>query len=140
VQEAFGIVLYVVVGVGLIVAVFAASGVGKLYDQIGHGEFSINDGSDRPAFERSGAAEPAGIRDEEIRQMLEARNAVRAERGKPAIDVEAEMAALARPAVDQELLDEVRALVEIRNLRRIKKGEPPLDVEAEIARQLRELT
>jgi hypothetical protein len=88
-----------------------------------------------------GGAASAAERDDEIRQMLEARNARRAAQGRPTVDVEAELAELTRPApiTDPEILEEVRTLVEARNARRIARGKEPLDVEAEIARQLRDL-
>jgi hypothetical protein len=76
-------------------------------------------------------------RDEEVRQMLEARNARRRRRGEPEVDVEAELARLTTLAdADGELRDEIRQLVIARNHRRARKGLAPLDVEAEIAREL----
>lgn len=137
-QHAFGTVIVVVVIIGVIVAVVTAIGMGGLYDQIGRGMFSLDKGEGR---EPASDAEAAAVRDDEIRQLLEARNAVRASRGKEPLDVQAEMAALARPKpdVDPELYEEVRVLVEMRNRRRMRKGEPPLDVEAEIERQLRDV-
>ena len=82
----------------------------------------------------------AGERDEEIRQMLEARNARRIRQGKEPLDVETELAALSRPAVDPGLAGEVRDLVVARNARRVRQGKEPLDVEAEVERRLRDLT
>jgi hypothetical protein len=79
------------------------------------------------------------VRDDEIRQMLEARNERRARRGQPPLDIEAELAALVRPSADPGLEGEVRELVIARNERRVRMGRPPLDVDAEVARQLREL-
>jgi hypothetical protein len=81
----------------------------------------------------------AGERDEEIRQMLEARNARRVRQGREPLDLEAEMAALARPAFDPGLAREVRDLVIARNARRARQGKEPLDVEAEVQRRLRDL-
>ncbi len=84
----------------------------------------------------------AAERDDDIRQMLEARNARRAARGEAPVDVEAELHALTRPGdptTDPEILEEVRALVQARNARRVARGREPLDVDAEIARQLRDL-
>jgi len=91
----------------------------------------------------------AAERDEEIRQMLQARNRRRRRHGAPELDVEAELERLIRgpaaPAehsgetLDEELLAEIRQLVEARNLRRARRGQPPLDVEAEIARQIARL-
>ena len=41
-QEAFGIVLFVVVAVAIVFAVVAASGTGKPYRQIGKGGLSLD--------------------------------------------------------------------------------------------------
>jgi hypothetical protein len=72
--------------------------------------------------------------------MVEAKSARREARGEAALDVEAEIAALTRPAgADAELRDEVRQLVIARNERRARRGQEPLDVEAEVDRQLRDL-
>jgi hypothetical protein len=125
--------------VAVIVAVITIAGVGRAYDQIGRGGLSLRDGSDRPAREATPAM-AAGERDEEIRQMLQARNARRVRQGREPLDVEAEMAALARPAIDPGLAGEIRELVVARNARRARQGKEPLDVESEVARRLRELT
>jgi hypothetical protein len=140
-QDAFGIVIFVVVGVGAVVAIASLFGRGRLYDDIGRGGLSMEgedrDHRGRPVANHVSRAE----RDAEIRQMLEARNARRAARGEETVDVEAELAELTRPAAasDPEILEEVRTLVEARNARRVARGKEPLDVEAEIARQLRDL-
>ena len=77
-------------------------------------------------------------RDDEIRALLEARNARRAARGEPPVDVETQLRTLmAAAAPDRELAAEVRQLVEARNARRAARGEPPLDVESEVAKRLR---
>ncbi len=131
-QDAFGIVIFVVVGVGAVVAIISLFGRSRLYDDIGRGGMSL-DREDPP----SSRAE----RDDEIRQMLEARNALRAAHGRETVDVEAELAELTRSAAarDPEIVEEVRQLVEARNNRRVARGQEPLDVDAEIARQLRDL-
>jgi hypothetical protein len=144
-QEAFGTGIFVVVGIGAVLAIVSLFGRGRLYDDIGRGGLSI--GEDRDMRPR--AASQAGVggtvstaeRDDDIRQMLEARNARRAAQGRETVDVEAELAELTKPAAatDPEILEEVRTLVEARNARRIARGKEPLDVEAEIARQLRDL-
>jgi hypothetical protein len=115
-----------------------------MYDDIGHGGLSIGEDRDMRPRGAAGSGVPVNRaeRDDEIRQMLEARNARRAARGEATADVEAELAELTRPAPaesDPEILEEVRTLVEARNARRVARGKEPLDVEAEIARQLREL-
>ena len=115
-QDAFWTVLLVVVVGASIVAVITFALSDKTYAQIGRGGLSL----DAPS-----RAEPASgaVRDDEIRQMLEARNERRARRGQPPLDIEAE----------------VRDLVIARNERRVRMGKAPLDVDAEVARQLREL-
>ena len=139
VQDAFGIVLVVVVVLSVIAAVWAAVGVGDAYRSIGKGGLSLNDGSDRPARAPAGAV-AAGERDAEIRQLLEARNARRVARGEAPVDVEAELRELTRPVADPALVAEIRDLVIARNERRARAGREPLDVEAEVARQLRDLS
>ena len=142
-QDALGIVIFVVVGVGAVIAVVSLFGRSRLYDDIGRGGLSI--GEDRDMRPRGAQAPAAGCssaeRDAEIRQMLEARNARRAAQGRETVDVEAELAELTRPAAasDPEILEEVRALVRARNSRRIARGLQPLDEDAEVARQLRDL-
>ena len=141
-QDALGIVIFVVVGLGVVVGIVTLFGRGRLYDDIGRGGLSI--GEDRDPRPRSAARAPvsAAERDDDIRQMLEARNARRAARGEAPVDVENELRALTRPAPaaqDPEILEEVRTLVQARNARRIARGQEPLDVDAEIARQLRDL-
>ena len=105
----------------------------------------------RPAARAPGPSEPSAVaeRDEEIRQMLDARNRRRRRHGQAELDVEAELTRLTRApaagpapageALDPELLAEIRELVIARNHRRARRGEPPLDVEAEIARQIARL-
>ena len=124
-QEAFGIVLIVVVAAGAVTAVLTLFSNGRMYDRIGRGGLSIEE---KPP--------PAPERDAEIRQMLAARNAVRAERGAPPLDVDAEFGRLSVPAADEGLRTEIRQLVEARNARRLARGEAPLDVEAEVEREV----
>ena len=141
-QDAFGIVLFVVVGLGAVIAIASLFGRSRLYDDIGRGGMSIGEDRDqRPRATTSGAPVDVAERDDEIRQLLEARNARRTARGEATVDVERELHALTRApaASDPELHEEVRALVEARNARRIARGREPLDVEAEIARRLRDL-
>jgi hypothetical protein len=150
-EEAFGIVLLVVVAIGAVIALVTVVTARGLYNQIGRGSFGMDRAERRPAAGRvaptpvpkagsAGALERA----EEIRQMLRARNARRRRRGQPELDVEDELARLTAPAaapageVDPELVEEVRQLVLARNRRRARQGKPPLDVEDEIQRQLRD--
>jgi hypothetical protein len=143
IQDAFWFVLLGVVVGGALVAVATLVVTGRLYDQIGRGGLSINEerGRGHPAAEAhpGGAAAAARERDEEIRQLLAARNEHRLRRGEAPLDVEAELRRLTAPQVDAALRDEVRQLVIARNERRERAGKEPLDVEAEVERQLREL-
>jgi hypothetical protein len=130
VQNAF---LWVVVGVcvvGVVGAIVALLTSRQEWAQYG---------SDRLLLDSEAPRAPAAgrQRDEEVRQMLEARNARRRRRGEPEVDVEAELARLTALAdADGELRDEIRQLVIARNHRRARKGLAPLDVDAEIAREL----
>jgi hypothetical protein len=143
VQDAFWIVLLVVVVGASIVAVITFALSEKTYAQIGRGGLSLRDGSDRPAAEPLSGTGFEAVREDEIRQMLQARNERRERRGQPPLDVEAELASLLRPAfaptADPALAAEIRDLVIARNERRVRMGKEPLDVDAEVARQLREL-
>lgn len=136
-QEAFGIVLFVVVFLAAIAAVIAFFGSSSAYREIGRGGLSLNeDGAradPRPIAVRSAEG------DEEIRQFLAARNERRARRGEAPLDVEEELARLTAPVIDAGLRGEVRDLVVARNQRRVRQGKEPLDVEAEVERQLRDL-
>ena len=91
----------------------------------------------------AGDAQPSeplvDARDQEIRQMLGARNARRERRGEQPLDLDEELAMLLRPTAGDDVRDEVRAMVEARNRRLERSGMQPLDVDAEIERQLREL-
>lgn len=138
-QDAFGIVIFVVMVVGGVIAVLTLVTRESAYKQIGKG--GLNDGTDRAPTEPMSGAGFEAVRDDEVRQMLEARNVRRTRQGKPALDVEDELARLtaARPAADPALEGEVRSLVQARNRRRVKQGKAPLDVEEEVRRQLAEL-
>jgi hypothetical protein len=141
VQDAFWIVLVVVVIGASVVAVITLGMSAKTYEQIGRGGLSLRDGSDRPAHEPPAMGSSAALaeRDDEIRQMLEARNERRRRRGDEPLDVDAEIARLSRPAVDPGLAAEVRQLVQARNARLVRRGEAPLDVETEVERRLRQI-
>jgi hypothetical protein len=134
-HAAFGIVLFVVVILGVLVAVVTLVGRSKAYDQIGKGGL----GMDHMVRETESAPVSAAVREEEIRQMLEAQNARRARQGRPLLDIDAEIARLDKPQIDPGLREEIRQLVIARNARRERQGKPPLDVEAEIERQIADL-
>jgi hypothetical protein len=127
-QDALGIVVFVVVFLSAIIAVAGLAARSKAYDEIGRGGLSI----EKPPPERPMAA----VQEAEIRDMVEAANARRVRRGEAPRDVAEEIARLRRPLADPALEAEVRALVVARNARRERKGQPPLDVETEVRRQL----
>jgi hypothetical protein len=134
VQNAFGTVLFVVTGVGFVVALGSLITTGKTWEEYGkRGLLMERDLARGPA---AGSAAANLERDAEIRQMLDARNARRARRGEPTVDVESELARLTAPAIDPELRAEIRDLVIARNHRRARNGKPPLDVETEIEREI----
>ena len=88
----------------------------------------------------------AEVREEEIRQMVQARSDRGVAKGRKALDVDAEVEKLLASesggpglAGDRALREEVRQLVVARNERRKRQGKKPLDVEKEIERQLSEL-
>jgi hypothetical protein len=135
VQDAFAYVLFATVAIGGIAALVGLLGTGRLYERIGK-DGLYRDEAD--AARTRPPAEAAGVREEEIRQLLSARNELRAHRGGEQVDVESELLALTSPAADPELEAEVRAFVLSRNERRLARGQEPLDVEAEVARRLRE--
>jgi hypothetical protein len=132
VQDALPIVIVAVVIVAAVVAVATLLSSRGAYDRIGRGGLT---------FDHEAAPAPGSdpYRDAEIRQLLEARNARRIAHGEEPVDVEAELAALTRPDVDDTLRAEIRSLVEARNARRIAGGRSPLNVEAEVERRLSEL-
>jgi hypothetical protein len=139
--DAFPIVIIGVSVAAIVVAVLVTVASRGMYDRIGRGAFSL-DTPDRPRGPEPGSAAARAEATEEIRQLVEAKSARRVARGEAPLDVEAEVAALTRPAepsVDAELREEVRSLVVARNERRIARGQEPFDVEAEVERQLRDL-
>jgi len=134
-HAAFGTVLWVVCGLGILGAFVALVWNGKTWEEYGKDHLMM-EGESSPG-PKSGSAAGLLERDMEIRQLLEARNARRRRRGEPPIDIEAELAILTgTPAVDADLRAEIRDLVIARNYRRERAGKPPLDVEAEVERQL----
>ena len=141
-----GIVLIIVVLIALPVgAIVFARGAGGALDQIGKGPLAME--QDFP--QSSGVsthAVSAEVREEEIRQMIQARSDRGVAKGREALDVDAEVEKLlaSEPAGlslggDRALRDEIRQLVVARNERRERQGKEPLDVDREIERQLSEL-
>ena len=135
-------------------AVVFALGAGNAFSQIGRGDMSI--GEELPGYPSpggltdsgaggSGDGASAAVREEEIRQMVQARSDRAVARGETGFDVDAEVERLLEPrpgpgvSEDHGLRDEVRQLVIARNERRERQGKERLDVDAEVERQLREL-
>jgi hypothetical protein len=133
VQDAFAYVMFAVVGVGVIVAIFTFVTTSETYEQIGKGGFFVDE-------RRDDAPINLAERDEEIRQMLTARNARREAAGLEPVDIEEELARLIKPNIDAQLRSEIREHVVARNARRVRKGQEPLDVDSEVERAIAELS
>jgi len=140
-----GVVLILVVIAALPIgaAVFAL-GASNALSQIGKGAFEME--HDMPQASGPATQVTGEVREEEIRQMVEARSYRREARGEDALDVDAEVDKLLASekgsgslGQDQGLREEVRQLVVARNERRKRQGKEPLDVDQEIERQLTEL-
>jgi hypothetical protein len=132
-QGAFATVVWVVCSLGIVAALLSLIGQGKAWEAYGKRHLIMEH---ELAQARTGSAAALLERDDEIRQLLEARNARRLRRGEPPIDVELELKRLTAPQIDTELRQEIRELVIARNHRRTRVGKPPLDVEAEIEREI----
>jgi hypothetical protein len=135
------VVLFVLVGVGSYLA------GGSLYDKIGEGGLSMGEGRPgAPSGPPAGSPQARAEREQEIRQMLQARSDRIVRKGGQALDIDAELALLEAPTDDSSygkrdpgLVEEVRQLVMARNERRMRSGEEPMDVESEVQRTLDEL-
>jgi hypothetical protein len=119
-------------------------GKDSMYDQIGQGGLSRDsDYGAAPSGPPPDSPAARAEREEEIRQMLQARSDRMVRRGEPPLDVDAELASLLAPAEkaprEAALVEEVRQLVVARNERRARQGLEPLDVDAEVAHTLQEL-
>jgi hypothetical protein len=141
-----GTVLIIVVLIALPVGAFVfARGAGGALKQVGKGQFAIEEDFPQSSGGPVHAVSPE-VREEEIRQMIQARSDRGVAKGRKPLDVNAEVEKLLTSeasgpglAGDRELRDEVRQLVVARNERRKRQGKEALDVEKEIDRQLREL-
>jgi hypothetical protein len=158
-HAAFPIVLFGSIALFVVLGVLSMFTRGNLYDQIGQGGLTL--GEDRSGgygasrlegpHELEGAAGDSGShaeREQEIRQMLQARSDRLVRRGERPLDLDAELAKLGHAtgalgagahSHDSALTLEVRQLVVARNERRRRQGQPALDVDAEVARTLAEL-
>ena len=136
-------ILVVIAALPIGAAVFAL-GASNALNQIGKGAFEME--HEMPEVGGPAAQVSGEVREEEIRQMVEARSYRREARGEEPLDVDTEVEKLLASdkgsgslGQDQGLREEVRQLVVARNERRQRQGKEPLEVEEEIERQLREL-
>ena len=129
--------MYVLFGTVIVAAIVAVLSLkGERYDHIGRGGLF----EDEPRRAEAPAAVTAAVRDEEIRQLVAAKNARRAAQGQTPLDVDEEIARLTpAPAHDPALVGEIREMVELKNARRLRQGKEPLDVEEEVRKQVRDL-
>jgi len=134
VHGAFSTVLWVVCIAAVVIGVVALLATRNTWQDFGKGALLMD--SDATSGSSGGAMSTPDEAREEIRQMLEARNARRIRRGEQPVDIEEEMRKLTAPQVDPELRSEIRDLVVARNFRRTRAGKPPLDVEAEVEREI----
>jgi hypothetical protein len=137
------IIVFTTIPIALLTFVLGAK---NALDQVGKGQFSVEYESDLPSKITDSDAEAGpAAREDEIRQLLEAKAYRQSSRGEAPLDVDEELGRLmteqaaAAPGEDPALREEVRQLVIARNERRQRQGKEPLDVDAEIERQLREL-
>ena len=137
------IIVFTTIPIALLTFVLGAK---NALDQVGKGQFSVEYESVLPSKITDSDAEAGpAAREDEIRQLLEAKAYRQRTRGEKPVDVNAELNRLLTeaPAVpagtDPQLAAEVRQLVVARNERRARQGKEPLDVEQEVERQLREL-
>lgn len=137
VHASFNTVLWVVCVVALIVAVAALISTRQTWQDFGKNGLLMDSELKSPPATR---AAPDQERDEEIRQMMAARNARRLRRGEAPLDVEEEIARLTPQKFDPALESEIRDLVKARNYRRVRAGKSPLDIEAEVQRELEKLS
>jgi hypothetical protein len=136
---------WIAIVVFLVIGIIATIGDGAHYRQIGEG--GLTPEPPEPTGPPPGSPLEQRQRQEEIRQMLQARSERQVRKGGEPLDIEAEIALLEGAGGagsggggrDPQLVEEVRQLVTARNERRVRRGEEPLEVEAEVRRTLEEL-
>ncbi len=144
-HAAFGTVVLVVCAVAAGIALLILLLGRKTWDDYGKGRLTFeSDQAELPEPPPDAAAA-----DDEIRELLEARNARRERRGERPVDVEQEMSKLqsagttssaSHAGVDPELRAEIRELVIARSSRLVRSGKPPLDVDSEVEREIARLS
>ncbi|MGI8571394.1 MAG: hypothetical protein ACR2L9_01970 [Solirubrobacteraceae bacterium] len=140
-HAAFGTVVLVVCAAAAGIAFLALLLGRKTWDDYGKGGLTLE--SDR--VQSSVPPLTSAAADDEIRQLLLARNARRERRGERQLDVDEEISRLRsadapRADVDPELRSEIRDLVIARSNRLVRSGKPPLDVDSEVEREIIRLT
>jgi hypothetical protein len=138
VHGAFGTVIWVVCIGAVVIGLLALLFTRRTWEDFGKDGLLLD--SERYRGPAPGTASAVQERDEEIRQMLTARNARRIKRGEPPLDIEQELSNLTSSTADPALQAEVRQLIQARNYRRVRAGKPPLDIEAEVERELAKLS
>jgi len=145
-ENGLSFVVFGTVAFSLVMSVLflVTRGTDNLYDHIGEGGMSRDGGGSGPAPPPPDSPAARAEREEEVRQMLQARSDRRVRRGEEPLDVEAELErllAVEQPAAgrDPGLVEEVRQMVVARNERRLRQGQEPLDVDGEVERTLQEL-
>lgn len=136
-QSAFGIVIFSVVGISGVIAIATFLFGGQPpHSSIGGNAFAPTTGDP--------GVESPEMREDDVRQMLEARNRRRIARGESPADVDAELRDLlsgpGEPAVDGDVRAEVEAIVGARHARRRRRGRPEGDFEAEVEELIRSIT
>jgi hypothetical protein len=144
VESAFPFVVFGAVALSVVMSLVFLFSRESVHDQIGQGGLTRDvDFAAAPSAPPLDSPAGRAERELEVRQMLSARSERLVRAGKPALDIDAEVARLLAPdqppATDPGLADEVRQLVVARNERRVRQGLEPLAVEAEVARTLEEL-
>ena len=147
VEDGLTFVVFGTVAFSLLMGVLflVTGGTDSLYDQIGQGGLSWEGDDGVPGgTQLLDSAAARAEQEQEIRQMLGARNERLLRRGEPTLDIDAELARLMEPVPEQKgrdatLVEEVRQLVIARNERRVRQGMSELDVESEVERTLAEL-
>ena len=132
-QDSLITVVFVVAILAGVVAIYLLIASGRVLGQVGA------NGLDARDVVPGGHTDEPGEREQDIREMLEARNVHRERRGEEPQDLDEELAGLLHPPLDEGLREEMREQVVARNHRRERSGLEPLDVEVEIERRMREL-
>lgn len=141
-HAAFGTVVLVVCAVAAGIAFLILLLGRRTWDDYGKGGLTFESDGAKSSEPPAGSA----AADDEIRELLLARNARRERRGERQLDVEQEISELRSSApassagVDPELRAEIRELVIARSSKLVGSGKPPLDVDSEVEREIVRLT